>query len=99
MAKDKENIGKQNSILKIVLVAAVALIAISLFVYVIKISKTKTTFEVCYEECQKLGTPPIDGKCTERQYLGVRKTTKGEWKKGDPWCYTRAGLCLTLCKD
>ena len=84
--------------LKIVLAFAVALIAISLFVYVLRPAKTKSTFEACYEECIKLGLPPENGKCKEGYYLGKRKEDKGEWKKGEPWCYVAGGKCLSICK-
>ena len=94
---DKNN--KQEFLLKTVLVGAVVLIAIALFIYVLRPSKTKSTFEACYEECITLGRPPENGKCNEGDYLGVRKTNKGEWKKGDPWCYTGGGKCLVFCKE
>ena len=89
---------KQGFLLKTVLVGAVVLIAISLFIYVLRPSKTKSTFEACYEKCITLGLPPENGKCDERYYLGVRKTDMGEWKKGDPWCIISAGYCLSFCK-
>lgn len=89
---------KVDYFLKVILVGAMVLIAISLFIYVLRLSKTKNTFEVCYEECQKLGLPPVNGGCDEYHYLGIRKTDLGKWKKGDPWCYNSAGKCLEFCK-
>ena len=98
----EEKIEKSNKLdnwLKIVLVCAVALIAIALFMYVLRPSKTKSTFEVCYEECAKLGKPPENGKCDKDSYLGKRETDKGDFKKGDSWCFVGGGKCLNFCKE
>ena len=90
---------KHDFLLKAILVGAVLLIALSLFIYVLRPSKTKSAFETCYEECIKLGRPPENGKCDTGTHLVVLKTNQGERKKGDSWCYANGGNCITLCRD
>lgn len=89
---------RKDYLLKVVLVGAIALIAVSLFIFALRSFQTKSVFDSCYENCIKMGNKPVDGSCDNSHYLGVRKTTLGENKKGDPWCYLNAGNCLAFCK-
>jgi len=88
---------KLDDMLKIILVGAVVLIAVALTIYVLRPTKVKTTFEVCYEQCKKLGIPPENGECPEGTRPRTLKSDSREWKKGDLWCLRNAGECFDLC--
>jgi len=97
--KDAERGKELDKWLKLALVFSVSLIAVALLIYVLRPAKTKSVFEACYEECQKLGLPAENGRCDSGYYLSKRTETMGEFKKGDPWCYKNAGSCLIFCKQ
>ena len=99
-----KNLFSQNSnldtYLKIGVVLGFLLIAVAVFIYVIRGSTTpKTNYQYCIERCKNLGTPPVSGKCENNAHLGKREKTVGEYKKGDPWCIMNEGACFNICKD